>query len=196
MEDFLGWRAQKSKFSCLLPFPLALTTASAVLALTSGGKSTSSCCPPLFLPRAVSGAISALVSPNKWIQKLEQQFLCVLTYFSPTIPLSVLPKSHQKCKYSGMIHPQRWLKLNKKFYFSSARKKLGFKHLEWLTFIPSWKNWLNENKCASTKSIFLSSSACAFISLGCVCGRMVRKNIQKNAFWQRKRSQIRSMKFP
>lgn len=47
---FFGWRAGKFKFLCLLPFPLALT-ASAALALTSGGKAVSSCCPPFSCPR-------------------------------------------------------------------------------------------------------------------------------------------------
>lgn len=61
VEGFLGWRAGKFIFLCLLPFPLALT-ASAALALTSGGKAASSCCPPLSCPGL------SLVSPHSICQ--------------------------------------------------------------------------------------------------------------------------------
>lgn len=150
-----------------------------------------------LLPRAVSGAISQCLSDTgNWFESQDSNLSVLYLVFLQPFLFFVLPQSHQKSKYSGVIHPQRWLKWIRDFTLALPEKKLGFKHLEWLTFIPSWKKWLNENKCASTNSIFLSSSACAFIRLGCVCRRMVRKNIQKNAFWQRKRWQIRSMKFP
>lgn len=180
MEDFLCWRAQKFNISYLLLFPLTLTTASAVLTVISGGKSTSSCCSLLSCPGLSLMPSRSTCQSQQIGWKVRTAIISTSTFFFfllPFIPFSVLPQSHQKCKYSGMIYPQRWLKFTKKFYFIFARKKLGFKHLEWLTFIPSWKNWVNENKCASTKSVFLSSSACPFISLGCACRRMVRKNI-------------------
>lgn len=142
MEDFLGWRAQKFNISCLLLFPLTLTTASAVLTLISGGKSTSSCCFLLSCPGLSLMPSRSTCQSQQIGWKVRTAIISTLTFFFfllPFIPFSVLPQSHQKCKYTGMVHPQRWLKFTKKFYFIFARKKLGLKHLEWLTFIPLGK---------------------------------------------------------
>lgn len=100
VEDFFGQRGGKFKILCLLPFPLALT-ASAALVLTSGGKAASSCCPP-FSSLGLSLVPSHSICQSPKIGLKVRRVICLsFNLFFPAVPFSVLPQSHQKCKYSS-----------------------------------------------------------------------------------------------
>lgn len=79
---------------CLLPFPLALT-ASAALALTSGGKAVSSCCPPFCPGLSLVPSHSTCQSQKIGLKVRRVIYLCFKLFFSYCslfCPSSVTPE--------------------------------------------------------------------------------------------------------